>query len=146
MVQIRRFHSGTHRNPISKAIDPPKLDAIETAWKTLLDLGAVESEDPASRLTALGRHVSNIGNGLWRCADVSVDEYDSCGFTVGKDARVGNDIQMSRFGQVQISNNANDKILQDDGSLRFVVLTIAAVLSAKPLFTSPMEKRDESKK
>ena len=26
------------------------------------------------------------------------------------------------------------------------VLTIAAILSSKPLFTSPMEKRDESKK
>lgn len=44
---------------ISKAIDPPKLEAIDAAWKTLLDLGAVESEDHASRLTALGRHVSH---------------------------------------------------------------------------------------
>lgn len=42
----------------SKALDPPKLDAIDAAWRTLLDLGAVESEDHSSRLTALGRHVS----------------------------------------------------------------------------------------
>lgn len=46
---------------ISKAIDPPKLEAIDAAWKTLLDLGAVESEDHASKLTALGRHVSFHG-------------------------------------------------------------------------------------
>lgn len=40
-----------------KAIDPPKMDAIEAAWKTLQDLGAVEGDDYTSKLTALGRHV-----------------------------------------------------------------------------------------
>lgn len=45
----------------SKAIDPPKLDAIDAAWQTLQDLGAVEGEDHRSRLTALGRHVSRPG-------------------------------------------------------------------------------------
>lgn len=49
----------TMMNPIlySKAIDPPKIHAIDAAWKTLQDLGAVEGEDHKSRLTALGRHV-----------------------------------------------------------------------------------------
>jgi HrpA-like RNA helicase len=42
----------------SKAIDPPKLEAMDTAWRTLLDLGVVEGADQKSRLTALGRHVS----------------------------------------------------------------------------------------
>lgn len=46
------------RDHNSKAIDPPKLDAINAAWQTLQDLGAVEGEDHKSRLTALGRHVS----------------------------------------------------------------------------------------
>jgi ATP-dependent RNA helicase DHX57 len=41
-----------------KAIDPPKMDAIDAAWQTLQDLGAVEGEEYSSRLTALGRHVS----------------------------------------------------------------------------------------
>jgi ATP-dependent RNA helicase DHX57 len=41
-----------------KAIDPPKMDAIDAAWRTLQDLGAVEGEEYSSRLTALGRHVS----------------------------------------------------------------------------------------
>lgn len=42
----------------SKAIDPPKFEAMDIAWQTLLDLGIVEGEDQKSRLTALGRHVS----------------------------------------------------------------------------------------
>lgn len=41
----------------SKAIDPPKMKAINAAWETLQDLGAVEGDDHRSRLTALGRHV-----------------------------------------------------------------------------------------
>ena len=41
----------------SKAIDPPKMEAINAAWQTLQDLGAVEGDDHRSRLTALGRHV-----------------------------------------------------------------------------------------
>lgn len=40
-----------------KAIDPPKIGAIDSAWRTLLDLGAVEGEEMTSHLTALGRHV-----------------------------------------------------------------------------------------
>lgn len=43
---------------LRKAIDPPKMEAMDLAWQTLLDLGIVEGEDQKSRLTALGRHVS----------------------------------------------------------------------------------------
>ena len=31
---------------------------MDAAWKTLIDLGAVEGEALTSRLTALGRHAS----------------------------------------------------------------------------------------
>jgi HrpA-like RNA helicase len=48
----------------SKAIDPPKFEAMDLAWRTLMDLGIVEGEDQKSRLTALGRHVSEGGSGL----------------------------------------------------------------------------------
>lgn len=41
-----------------KAIDPPRMEALDSAWRTLLDLGAVAGEAMTSRLTALGRHVS----------------------------------------------------------------------------------------
>jgi len=33
---------------------------MDAAWKTLIDLGAVEGEALTSRLTALGRHVSPV--------------------------------------------------------------------------------------
>ncbi|ORY29995.1 P-loop containing nucleoside triphosphate hydrolase protein [Naematelia encephala] len=92
---------------LGKAIDPPKLDAIDAAWRTLQDLGAVEGEDHKSRLTALGRHMSMIPVDL-RLAKMLV------------------------LGTIF-------KCLDP-------VLTIAALLSSKPLFTSPIDKRDESKK
>jgi HrpA-like RNA helicase len=49
----------------SKAIDPPKFEAMDIAWQTLLDLGIVEGEDQKSRLTALGRHVSFKKRVVW---------------------------------------------------------------------------------
>ena len=45
---------------LSRAIDPPKMEAMDSAWTTLVDLGAVEGEKGTSRLTALGRHMSMI--------------------------------------------------------------------------------------
>jgi len=43
---------------LGKAIDPPKVEQMDSAWRTLMDLGAVEGEHATSKLTALGRHVS----------------------------------------------------------------------------------------
>jgi hypothetical protein len=57
MVSDRAFIIIVERT-YRKAIDPPKIEAMDAAWKTLLDLGAVEGEAMTSRLTALGRHVS----------------------------------------------------------------------------------------
>lgn len=55
----------------SKAIDPPKFEAMDLAWRTLMDLGIVEGQDQKSRLTALGRHVSEgrSGLGMLSCYD-----------------------------------------------------------------------------
>ena len=33
---------------------------MDSAWRTLMDLGAVEGEHATSKLTALGRHMSTI--------------------------------------------------------------------------------------
>ncbi|KAG9044048.1 hypothetical protein FS837_008842 [Tulasnella sp. UAMH 9824] len=41
---------------LSKAIDPPKVEAMKEAWRTLENLGAIEED---GRLTALGRHMAN---------------------------------------------------------------------------------------
>jgi len=68
------------------------MDAIDAAWTTLLDLGAVESDDHASPLTALGRHV--------RCIDLCVsialteDEHDPRGSATGEDACSGHNLQV----------------------------------------------------
>jgi HrpA-like RNA helicase len=83
------------------------MEAIDAAWRTLLDLGAVESEDHSSRLTALGRHMSMIPV----------------------------DLRLAKMLVLGTIFKCLDPIL-----------TIAALLSSKPLFTSPLDKRDESKK
>lgn len=92
---------------LSKAIDPPKMDAIDAAWTTLQDLGAVEGDDHSSHLTPLGRHMSMIPV----------------------------DLRLAKMLVLGTIFKCLDPIL-----------TIAALLSAKPLFTSPIDKRDESKK
>ncbi|WWD16188.1 hypothetical protein CI109_100613 [Kwoniella shandongensis] len=107
-LQVKAMNEDTDVKAfLSKAIDPPKMDAINAAWQTLQDLGAVEGEDHKSRLTALGRHMS----------------------TIPVDLRLA---KMLVLGTIF-------KCLDP-------ILTIAALLSSKPLFTSPMDKRDESKK
>ncbi|OCF36386.1 ATP-dependent RNA helicase A [Kwoniella heveanensis BCC8398] len=107
-LQVKAMNEDTDVKAfLSKAIDPPKMDAINAAWQTLQDLGAVESEDHKSRLTALGRHMSMIPV----------------------------DLRLAKMLVLATIFKCLDPIL-----------TIAALLSSKPLFTSPMEKRDESKK
>ncbi|OXG91457.1 ATP-dependent RNA helicase A [Cryptococcus neoformans A2-102-5] len=107
-LQVKAMNEDTDVKAfLSKAIDPPKLDAINAAWRTLQDLGAVEGEDHKSRLTALGRHMS----------------------VIPVDLRLA---KMLILGTIF-------KCLDP-------ILTIAALLSSKPLFTSPIDKRDEAKK
>ncbi|WWC89843.1 uncharacterized protein L201_004771 [Kwoniella dendrophila CBS 6074] len=107
-LQVKGMNEDTDvKEFLSKAIDPPKMDAINAAWQTLQDLGAVESEDHKSGLTALGRHMSMIPV----------------------------DLRLAKMLVLGTIFKCLDPIL-----------TIAALLSSKPLFTSPMEKRDESKK
>ncbi|KAG6878138.1 hypothetical protein C0993_011852 [Termitomyces sp. T159_Od127] len=76
---------------LRRAIDPPEVVAMERAWSTLEELGAV---DDAGRLTPLGRHMMLILATIFRCLDP--------------------------------------------------ILTVAALLSCKPLFFIPAERRDEA--
>ncbi|KAJ7170133.1 P-loop containing nucleoside triphosphate hydrolase protein [Mycena filopes] len=87
---------------LQRAIDPPKVAAMEAAWTVLEELGAVDLE---GRLTPLGRHISTLPVDL-------------------------------RLAKMLVLGT----IFQCLGP----VLTIAAALSSKPLFLSPMEKRDEA--
>ncbi|ODN98303.1 ATP-dependent RNA helicase A [Cryptococcus wingfieldii CBS 7118] len=107
-LQVKAMNEDTDVKAfLGKAIDPPKMDAINAAWQTLQDLGAVEGEDHKSRLTALGRHMSSIPV----------------------------DLRLAKMLVLGTIFKCLDPIL-----------TIAAILSSKPLFTSPIDKREESKK
>ncbi|KAG8219599.1 P-loop containing nucleoside triphosphate hydrolase protein [Butyriboletus roseoflavus] len=85
---------------LKKAIDPPNVSAMDKAWSTLRELGAVDKEN---KLTALGRYLA----------------------VLPLDLRLG---KMLVLGLI----------------LRCLdpVLTIVASLSSKPLFVSPLEKRE----
>lgn len=46
---------------LGKALSPPDVRAIDSAWTTLKNLGAVEDTGGwSARLTPLGRHMANI--------------------------------------------------------------------------------------
>ncbi|KAJ6575382.1 P-loop containing nucleoside triphosphate hydrolase protein [Mycena capillaripes] len=87
---------------LQRAIDPPKVAAMEAAWTVLEELGAV---DLNGKLTPLGRHISTLPVDL-------------------------------RLAKMLVLGT----IFQCLGP----VLTIAACLSSKPLFLTPMDKRDEA--
>ncbi|PPQ77039.1 hypothetical protein CVT25_014856 [Psilocybe cyanescens] len=87
---------------LGKAIDPPAIVALDRAWTTLEELGAI---DQAGGLTALGKYISMLP------VDV-------------------------RLAKMLILAT----IFQCVGP----VTTVAALLSSKPLFNSPMDKREEA--
>ena len=75
------------------------MDAMDAAWRILLDLGAVEGEEQTSKLTALGRHVStpryrsmwlSLRHYLLTCAD----EHDPRRLEAGQDVGPGHDLQV----------------------------------------------------
>ncbi|KAJ7597434.1 P-loop containing nucleoside triphosphate hydrolase protein [Mycena floridula] len=87
---------------LTRAINPPDLSAMETAWSVLQELGAIDSD---GNMTALGKHMSMLPVDL-------------------------------RLGKMLILG-AIFRCLDP-------ILTIVACLSSKPLFTSPIDKRDEA--
>ncbi|KAK0481842.1 P-loop containing nucleoside triphosphate hydrolase protein [Armillaria novae-zelandiae] len=87
---------------LGKAISPPDVSSMDTAWATLENLGAVDGQ---GRLTALGRHLSLLPVDLRLAKMLVLGTIFRC------------------LGPV---------------------LTIAACLSSKPLFVSPLEKRKEA--
>ncbi|KAK0198729.1 P-loop containing nucleoside triphosphate hydrolase protein [Armillaria mellea] len=87
---------------LGKAISPPDVSSMDTAWTTLENLGAVDRQ---GRLTALGRHLSLLPV----------------------------DLRLAKM-----------LVLGTIFRCLSPVLTIAACLSSKPLFVSPLEKRKEA--
>ncbi|GAA5856055.1 hypothetical protein JCM5353_005568, partial [Sporobolomyces roseus] len=99
------------RDYLSKALDPPQVRAIETAWATLRLLGAVEVKEGknelSAKLTPLGCHL----------------------------AMIPVDLRLAKMLVLAAIFRCLDPIL-----------TIVALLSSKPFFLNPQEKREESKK
>lgn len=61
---------------LGKALDPPDVRAIDSAWETLRLLGAIEEEGgTAAKLTPLGAHLVRCSVGL-----SEKDADDSCFF------------------------------------------------------------------
>ncbi|KAH9486308.1 Putative DEAH-box ATP-dependent helicase [Psilocybe cubensis] len=87
---------------LSRVIDPPAIAALDRAWTTLEEIGAI---DQNGGLTALGKYMSMLP------VDI-------------------------RLAKMLILGT----IFQCIGP----VATVAALLSSKPLFNSPMDKRDEA--
>ncbi|GAA5824016.1 hypothetical protein JCM3770_004992 [Rhodotorula araucariae] len=102
------------REYLGKALDPPDVRAIESAWATLKMLGAVQSnggegaqgEGLSARLTPLGMHL----------------------------AMIPVDVRLAKMLVLAAVFRCLDPIL-----------TIVAMLSSKPFFQNPFEKRDEAK-
>ncbi|KAF7337468.1 p-loop containing nucleoside triphosphate hydrolase protein [Mycena sanguinolenta] len=87
---------------LMRAIDPPKVAAMEAAWAVLEELGAVDLD---GKLTPLGRHISALPV----------------------------DLRLAKMLVLGTIFQCLDP-----------VLTIAAALSSKSLFVSPVDKRDEA--
>ncbi|KAF8832013.1 hypothetical protein HHX47_DHR1000914 [Lentinula edodes] len=82
---------GDVKHYLAQAIDSPETNAMDTAWSTLKELGALDEQ---GMLTPLGHHIMLILGTIFRCLGP--------------------------------------------------MLTIAACLSSKPLFVSPMDKREDA--
>jgi hypothetical protein len=63
---------------LTRAISPPKTVAMENAWSTLEELGAI---DQNGKLTALGRHMVRSGYSFL------IDYFDFCLTTVNPSSR-----------------------------------------------------------
>ena len=120
---------------LSRAIDPPKFEAMESAWTTLVDLGAVEGEKGTSRLTALGRHMSMIPVDLRLAKMLVLGTVFKC-LDPGMSQACSQCYNRSHLSMLDVGLAAE----------RIAVLTVASLLSSKPLFTSPLDRKDESKK
>lgn len=66
---------------LKKAIDPPDVSAMDKAWTTLQELGAIDKE---SKLTALGRHMASPCYVINRQASHVFPGYASLGSKTGQ--------------------------------------------------------------
>ncbi|GAA5907364.1 hypothetical protein JCM6882_002817 [Rhodosporidiobolus microsporus] len=102
------------RDYLLKALDPPDVKAVESAWSTLRLLGAVVAEGTGAAGDGLAARLSPLGMHL---------------------AMIPVDVRLAKMLVLAAIFRCLDPIL-----------TVVAILSSKPFFNNPMEKRDEAKK
>jgi hypothetical protein len=151
---------------LAKAIEPPSVAAIDTAWRVLLDLGAVlGSMDAAaeSRVTALGKHLVSLltfhSKGRRMATEYFAQMFLPLDLRLGKvclvlsvrrnwcpDFRVRCS-SLARFSVVSIRCVAL-RLAASTWTQIFSspqILTIAAALSSKPLFSGSVEDRESAR-
>jgi ATP-dependent RNA helicase DHX57 len=123
---------------LSQAIEAPSLASMDRAWETLVEIGAVDSND---HLTALGKHMVSQKPICYtfeghNCLQVFVtDGCQTCqGLTCIFNSSTKKDAQ---FSQMLILGT----IFRCLGP----IVTVVALLSSKPLFLNPLERRDEAR-
>lgn len=114
---------------LQRAIDPPSMQALAQAIVTLKNVSAID-ETPEGKLTALGKHMVRI------VLLISVgNAFVSDLFFSNVQANIPADLKISKM----ILFGAVFRCLDP-------ILIIAAIMSFKSPFYSPMEQRDEARK
>ncbi|RUP47115.1 P-loop containing nucleoside triphosphate hydrolase protein [Jimgerdemannia flammicorona] len=106
---------------LQKAINPPSTGALKTALQTLVDVGAIH-DGSSSKLTALGKHMVRTNTPRVR-VPISLAQA-----TIPADLRIS---KMLLFGAIF-------RCLDP-------ILSVAAIMSVKSPFVSPMDKREEAR-
>jgi ATP-dependent RNA helicase DHX57 len=153
LLQIKSTRpSADVRDYLGRALDPPDVKAIESAWATLGMLGAVQGsgQDQAglsARLTPLGLHLAMIPVDV-RLAKVSRSEEFVQRKVRSSHSRSAADACARRHLPLSRSRKRDKTFRSPDCSLHpsLQILTIVALLSSKPFFLNPMEQRDAAKK
>lgn len=139
------------RDYLGRALDPPDVKAIESAWATLGMLGAIQDtgQDQAglsARLTPLGSHLAMIP------VDVRLAKVSTTATNVGLATADHVVPQMLVLAAIFRCLDPVSRLTRPTISLDFLthcyaqILTVVALMSSKPFFLNPMEQRDEAKK
>ena len=122
---------------MSRAVDPPDVVAMDKALSVLEELGALDQD---GRLTALGRHMVRRRYHPPRVSPLT----PSLGRTSSRPSSWKSGLNES--DEIAVSNSPTPQMLILATVFQCLdpVLTIAACLSSKPVFLSPLDKRDEA--
>jgi ATP-dependent RNA helicase DHX57 len=128
-LQIKAMGESDVTKFLQRAIDPPSMQALAQAIVTLKNVSAID-ETPEGKLTALGKHMVRLA--LFISVRIA---FASDFFFSNVQANIPADLKISKM----ILFGAVFRCLDP-------ILIIAAIMSFKSPFYSPMEQRDEARK